>query len=486
MLDARSVHLEVFCTGQKPIGHGIMHGELGGARSGAATPARTEMAMSDQSSIREQLKRYREELFGIEPTKGNWPVCSAWIAKVRPFIRRHFPSDLSDFNNLARTPDWRSAPVSLGPRNDRAAAQAAEEAAASNTRRAEEVKSKLLALLDGLLQLTPDSPGPSQPGEAGYMPFRPYKRLDESTSMEDVFFRSQMGPIRAAAEEKELRAIGGQGAVLASIRQHLPTFDPTEAQRPYAPAWLKLKPILVRAGLTVDEATTLTDIKAFLDATPPPAAASQAATSKEAQAVPDPKRVFVIYGRNTAAYDQMVKFLRALKLDPRGFFDVSADCGANPSVLQIVRHGMEQAAGVVALFTPDEWAVLRPELDPGRGTGEEARRWQARPNVLFEAGLALGIAEDRTILVRLGRTVSLFSDVGGIHTVNLDNGHESRNLLRGKLRAAGCQPDMETGDHLSVTQAGDFVTCVDLLNEQAPGDPFLAMAPATKRARGKK
>ena len=34
--------------------------------------------------------------------------------------------------------------------------------------------------------------------------------------------------------------------------------------------------------------------------------------------------------------------------------------------------------------TPDEWAALHPEL------GTSTRRLQARPNVIFEAGLAFG------------------------------------------------------------------------------------------------
>jgi predicted nucleotide-binding protein len=195
--------------------------------------------------------------------------------------------------------------------------------------------------------------------------------------------------------------------------------------------------------------------------------------------MPDPKRVFVIYGRNTGAYDQMVKFLRAIKLDPKSFYEVSAERGANATVLEVVRHGMEQAAGVVAMFTPDEWAVLRQTFNPKRIQSVETERWQARPNVIFEAGLALGIAEHRTVLVKLGE-VQLFSDVGGIHLVNLDNGHASRNLLRGKLKTAGCEPDMQTGDHLNAAQAGDFQKCLGLAEGRAPANRLRAPARRTK------
>jgi predicted nucleotide-binding protein len=214
---------------------------------------------------------------------------------------------------------------------------------------------------------------------------------------------------------------------------------------------------------------------------------SVSATSGEGvPGMPDPNRVFIIHGRNINAYHEMVKFLRALRLHPLSFNEASAKCGTHAAVLEIVRYGMAQAQGVVALFTPDEWAVLRPALAPKRRRGDEYQRWQARPNVIFEAGLAMGIAENRAVLVTLGPDVRLFSDVGGIHTVRLDNGHESRNLLRDKLRTAGCSPDMQTGDHLHIEQAGNFRTCVRFPKEKAPVDPFAKPTRTVKKGARKK
>jgi hypothetical protein len=98
--------------------------------------------------------------------------------------------------------------------------------------------------------------------------------------------------------------------------------------------------------------------------------------------------------------------------------------------------------------------------------------------------MALGIAEERTVLVTLGRDVSLFSDVGGLHYVGLDNGYEMRNLLRNKVRAAGCDPDMATDAQLSRTQAGDFEGCVRLPGQQPPADPFPPPVAAPKKRAG--
>jgi hypothetical protein len=74
-------------------------------------------------------------------------------------------------------------------------------------------------------------------------------------------------------------------------------------------------------------------------------AAGRAGKGSKGQSVPDRKRVFVVYGRNQQACDQMVKFLRALKLEPLPFNEVSAKCGAGAMLLDIVRRGMEEAQG---------------------------------------------------------------------------------------------------------------------------------------------
>ncbi len=421
--------------------------------------------------VRGHLEKYRSELLVIEPSRSNWGAVEAWETGFRLFLRRQLPQDLGDFDELTKGPRWflplhRPGSLPLEP--------------VQNSEKAKTAKAKLLAFVETLLQLiepeeveaVPDPPqevAGTATETVPYMPFRPYKRyVSRIIGIEDFATSIQLAALDGGAEEMELAVVGGRIAVLASIRRHKPSFDPAGAQMSNGPAWIALKPFLFRAGLPVGDDTTLTDIKAFLDDAPVP----EENRPQETTPMPDPKRVFVIYGRNQAAYDEMVKFLRALGLDPKPFLEVSGECGANPTVLEIVRHGMEQAAGVVALFTPDEWAVLRPMHDPARRVSAESRRWQARPNVIFEAGLALGIAEARTIFVKLGADVDLFSDIGGIHLVCLDNGPESRGLLRDKLRAAGCDPNMKSVEFLNTSRAGDFVACVQFPDEQAPHDPF--------------
>jgi Predicted nucleotide-binding protein containing TIR-like domain len=165
----------------------------------------------------------------------------------------------------------------------------------------------------------------------------------------------------------------------------------------------------------------------------------------------------------------LAKFLRALALVPKSLFDVGGESGPNPNILRIVRHGMRHAEGVIAFFTPDELPLLTATAGSAPGAVENTSKWHARVNAIFGAGLALGVAAKRTIVVGLGSDVGLLGDFRGIHAVNLDNGRESRNLLRQKLKAVGCVPDIKTEEHFDVARAGDFA-------------PWLGRTPARSEA----
>lgn len=60
--------------------------------------------------------------------------------------------------------------------------------------------------------------------------------------------------------------------------------------------------------------------------------------------------------------------------------------------------------------------------------------------MLFEAGIALGVKAEVTILVQV-RNVRPFSDVGGMHVVHLHDGAEARQELAGRLEATGLEVD---------------------------------------------
>ena len=447
--------------------------------------------------ILDELRKHRAGLLSLESRQGLWSRFETWAEAFRRFVRRNFAEEVADFERLMQSPKWISVP-SWGDSRGEApeSRQAGQEAAAANDGLVEEAKTRLLAFVDDLLRLTEKAPtgpemptnpipvsvGPrSAPDPILQFPFRPYKRFQSRTyGISEYGDAMRAAALTGQAEWQELEHAGGAPAVLASIRRHLPDFDPLEATDPFGPAWLKLMPVLQQCGVQpIDESTTLTVIKAFLDSAE---VAEQTQPKLEGAPMPDPKRVFVIYGQNIAGYNELCKFLRSVGLDPKSFFDISNELHGSPTVFEIIRHGMDQAAGVVALFTADEWAYLRPELAQAGATSERLSRWQARPNVIFEAGLAMGLDARRTIFVRLGN-VSLFSDVGGIHSIHLDNSTDNRHLLRGRLKAAGCDPDMVSSDYLDPGKSGDFAHSLKNLGTETPGSPFVKRSTARKRAK---
>lgn len=179
----------------------------------------------------------------------------------------------------------------------------------------------------------------------------------------------------------------------------------------------------------------------------------EAVRSHSASPAPDPARVFVVHGRNASARDAMFEFLRAIGLRPIEWSQAVRLTGkGSPYIGEILDAAFAEAQAVIVLMTPDEIAYLRSEYASGDSDPEARPAAQSRPNVLFEAGMAMGHDSARAILVELG-DVRPFSDVAGRHAVRLDNSVPRRKELAQRLETAGCIVDT-TGD--SWLSAGDF------------------------------
>ena len=168
----------------------------------------------------------------------------------------------------------------------------------------------------------------------------------------------------------------------------------------------------------------------------------------------DPRRVFVVHGRNEKIRAAFFSFLRALSLDPIEWSQAIAATGkATPYTGEAIDKALEGAVAVVVLLTPDDEVRLSEDLwTPSDGDDEKLPQRQARPNVLFEAGMAFGRKPERTLLVEVG-TVKRFSDVGGRHVVRLSNAPEKRQEVASRLKNAGCAVSTSGTDWL---KTGDF------------------------------
>lgn len=149
----------------------------------------------------------------------------------------------------------------------------------------------------------------------------------------------------------------------------------------------------------------------------------------------------------------MFAFLRSIDLAPMEWTKAVELTGkGSPYIGEILDAAFGHATAIVVLMTPDEVAYLRPQYRLSDSDPDTEPATQARPNVLFEAGMALGRDADRTILVEVGE-VRPFSDVAGRHAVRLTNDVASRQALANRLKTAGCTVDLG-GTDWHVT--GDF------------------------------
>lgn len=212
----------------------------------------------------------------------------------------------------------------------------------------------------------------------------------------------------------------------------------------------------VRAAIAGQSSSTPSDAPATVPTSTPVAARAARRTSGPStlQRRRKGKTVFVVHGRNEPLRKAMFEFLRAVGLNPMEWSSaLRATESGTPTIMQVIEVLLRKSASVVVLLTPDDLVMLKPQLVRKSDKGIEKQLvGQARPNVLFEAGIAMGSMPRETVLVEIG-DIKDFTDVGGIHVMRLNNSSESRNTFIQKLEAANCDVDSTGTDWLS---AGDF------------------------------
>jgi hypothetical protein len=151
----------------------------------------------------------------------------------------------------------------------------------------------------------------------------------------------------------------------------------------------------------------------------------------------------------------MFAFLYSINLDPMEWDQARALTGkATPYNGEVLDRAFEEAQAVVVLVTGDDVARLGTRYAAASDSPEETDLSpQARPNVLFEAGMAFGRHPERTILVHFGNTRP-FSDVAGRNVVYVTNALARRQALADRLRTAGCA--VQTENRTTWHTAGDF------------------------------
>jgi len=151
----------------------------------------------------------------------------------------------------------------------------------------------------------------------------------------------------------------------------------------------------------------------------------------------DPRRVFIVHGRDLESKNTLERFLKHVDALPLTWTDARQLTNKpSPSTLEIVKAGLMNAQAVVVLFTPDDQARLNKRfIKSSDRSPEKELTGQARQNVILEAGMALAMDDQRTILVRKGFTRPI-SDIEGVHWIDLKDNWDDRQILLNALEAA--------------------------------------------------
>ncbi|MGW0239871.1 CATRA conflict system CASPASE/TPR repeat-associated protein [Micromonospora chalcea] len=212
-------------------------------------------------------------------------------------------------------------------------------------------------------------------------------------------------------------------------------------------AWLRrgLKNDLATLEVAADRAHTLTGLRPTSHPT------------GESPPMPNLRDVFVIHGRDDQARRALWSFLQAIDLHPLDWEEVVQETGRpSPYMGEVLEKAFQTNQAAVVLMTPDDGAVLHESLrDKGDRSFESQLTGQVRPNVLLEAGMALGLQRDRTVVIEIGRLRPV-SDLAGINTIHFDGTVVSLHKIAQRLRAAGCAVNTTGTDWLDVSRFKDL------------------------------
>jgi predicted nucleotide-binding protein len=184
-------------------------------------------------------------------------------------------------------------------------------------------------------------------------------------------------------------------------------------------------------------------------AAPAPSGRSPASASRKPVVTITNNSIFVVHGRDAQLNADMFAFLRAIDLNPLEWSQaIKTAKGANPHVDDVISNAMDSVQGVLVMFSPDEDAKLKSRFAGAtdKKKGLDKLDGQARPNVIFEAGLALGAHSKKTLLVQVGDMREI-SDIAGKHLIHLSNDATSRKELAQRLQSKLKFKVNTTGNH---------------------------------------
>lgn len=153
-----------------------------------------------------------------------------------------------------------------------------------------------------------------------------------------------------------------------------------------------------------------------------PAAAGATATT--------PKSVFIVYGHDTAARDDLELLLRRLDLKPIILGNMA---GSSNTIIEMLEQKIDADFACV-LITPDDEGRKRATDDE-----QLELRPRARQNVVLELGMVLArLRRDRVAILVKGDEIERPSDIDGLIYISFSESvHEAKNDIADNLERVG-------------------------------------------------
>jgi hypothetical protein len=161
------------------------------------------------------------------------------------------------------------------------------------------------------------------------------------------------------------------------------------------------------------------------------------------------KRVFVVHGRDGALARSFFDLLYLVGLEPLEWEQLVRPTGTTaPYLGEVVRQAPHLAQATLVLLSPDDVVELHPDLRlDSDHPHERTRSGQARPNVLFELGLAFMAYPERTIIVEVG-LMRPIADLAGLNVIRFDGSAIAIKKVVDRLSLAGCPVNISGADWL--------------------------------------
>jgi len=194
--------------------------------------------------------------------------------------------------------------------------------------------------------------------------------------------------------------------------------------------WYSSGKVVVQ-GKDTEEKNLLSTVVNGGNPLPTPNEQPSSSSTTQSGTISDPK-VFVVYGHDTEARDQLELMLLRMNIKPVILGNMAPD---GKTIIEALISNTDVPYAVV-LLTPD---------DEGHKVGEDSKKaFRARQNVVLELGMFLSkLGREKVAILHKGN-LELPSDINGLIYVPFEKSvQEAKNKLAASLQKAGFYIDIE-------------------------------------------